>query len=258
MNSIYQHFRPDEKEFIDQVLAWKQYVEDAYAPELTDFLDPRMQQIVNTVTGNHGAVSARAFGGYKESERKRILLFPDYFSPDEDDFHLALFEVHYPAKFVSFEHKHVLGSLMALGLKREKFGDILIGEGRIQFFAAAELADFIQMEFRQIGKTPVTLTKMQLDQAIRQQQHWLEKQATVSSLRLDAILSAVYNISRQKTRMLIEHGLVKVNWKTVEDPSFQCGEGDTFSTRGYGRSRLIRVEGKTKKEKWRMVAGILK
>ena len=51
--SIYQHFRPEEREFIDQVLNWKEYVENNYAPKLTDFLDPREQQIVKMIIGQH-------------------------------------------------------------------------------------------------------------------------------------------------------------------------------------------------------------
>ena len=49
--SIYQHFRPEEREFIDQVLNWKNLVENTYAPKLTDFLDPREQQILKRVDG---------------------------------------------------------------------------------------------------------------------------------------------------------------------------------------------------------------
>ena len=36
--SIYQHFSPEERGFIDQVLNWKEYVENNYAPKLTDYL----------------------------------------------------------------------------------------------------------------------------------------------------------------------------------------------------------------------------
>ena len=41
MSDIYQHFRQDERPFIDQVLEWKQIVLDQYRMKLTDFLDPR-------------------------------------------------------------------------------------------------------------------------------------------------------------------------------------------------------------------------
>jgi RNA-binding protein YlmH len=44
-----------------------------------------------------------------------------------------------------------------------------------------------------------------------------------------------------------------VNWKTVESASFECREGDTLSVRGYGRSKVAVIEGKTKKDKWRIV-----
>ena len=50
--SIYQHFRPEEKEFIDQALNWIDQVKNSYAPKLTDFLDPRQQQILSFLTGN--------------------------------------------------------------------------------------------------------------------------------------------------------------------------------------------------------------
>ena len=46
--SIYQHFRPEERGFIDQALNWKDFVENKYAPKLTDYLDPREQQILKT------------------------------------------------------------------------------------------------------------------------------------------------------------------------------------------------------------------
>ena len=44
--SIYEHFRPDEVVFVDKVLEWKQAAE-YHQVKLTDFLDPRQQQIVN-------------------------------------------------------------------------------------------------------------------------------------------------------------------------------------------------------------------
>ncbi|HHV71507.1 MAG TPA: RNA-binding protein, partial [Clostridia bacterium] len=40
---------------------------------------------------------------------------------------------------------------------------------------------------------------------------------------------------------------VKVNWKTVINPSFQLKEGDVLSVRGRGRVVLEAVLGETKK-----------
>ena len=48
--SIYEHFRPDEEVFVDKVLEWKRAAE-YHQVKLTDFLDPRQQQIVSMVIG---------------------------------------------------------------------------------------------------------------------------------------------------------------------------------------------------------------
>ena len=48
---IYQHFRPEEKDFIDQVLGWAEQVREQYAPKLTDFLNPREAEIIRMLIG---------------------------------------------------------------------------------------------------------------------------------------------------------------------------------------------------------------
>jgi RNA-binding protein YlmH len=253
--NIYQHFRPEEREFIDQVINWKEYVEQSYAPKLTDFLDPREQQILATVIGKHPEVKWELFGGAENAERKRALLFPEYMEAQLDDFQVRLFGIDYAKKFINIEHRQVLGSLMSLGLKRGKFGDILIDGETVQFFAGAEISDYIRLQLESIGRASISLTELPLEQAAAVDEDWSEMNATVSSLRLDTVISSLYNLSRQKSQLLIQHGHVKVNWTGVENTAFECGEGDVISARGYGRAKIISIEGKTKKDKYRVIAG---
>ncbi|MEH7255733.1 RNA-binding protein [Neobacillus niacini] len=253
--NIYQHFRPEEREFIDQVVSWKDYVESSYSPKLTDFLDPREQHIVKVLIGEHGSVKYQLFGGISESERKRALIMPDYFVPSDQEFQIDLFEIDYPIKFVSIEHPQVLGSLMSLGLKRGKFGDIVIKDGRVQFFTATEISDYIKMNLESIGRASIRLKVLALEEAIQTDECWMEQDIAVSSLRLDTIISGVHHISRQKSQLFIQQGLIKVNWTTIENHSFECAEGDLLSARGYGRVKILSIEGRTKKDKWRIVVG---
>jgi RNA-binding protein YlmH len=253
--SIYQHFRPEEREFIDQVINWKEYVEQNYAPKLTDFLDPREQQILATVIGKHTDVKWELFGGVPRAERKRALLFPEYLEAKDEDFQVKLFGIDYAKKFVNIEHRQVLGSLMSLGLKRGKFGDILIDGDDVQFFAADEVADYIRLQLESIGRASIGLSELPLDKAVDIADDWNEVTTTVSSMRLDTVMSALFNLSRQKSQLLIQHGQVKVNWTAIENTAFECGEGDIISARGYGRAKIITIEGKTKKDKYRVIAG---
>ncbi|MGZ0085159.1 YlmH family RNA-binding protein [Caldibacillus thermoamylovorans] len=246
----YQHFRQEERPFIDQVLEWKEMVSRQYAPKLTDFLDPREQQIVQSLIGSGGDVRVSFFGGGSFAERKRGLLYPPYFAPEENDYEIALFAVRYPAKFVSLGHRDVLGALMSLGLRRGKFGDVLVQGSDIQFFAAAEVADYVRLHIEAIGKAPVALEPLPLSAVLSIEERWQEGTVTVSSLRLDALLAQAFRLAREKARALVENGLVKVNWKVVDKPDFLCGPGDVLSARGFGRCKLMAVEGPTKKERW--------
>jgi RNA-binding protein YlmH len=253
--NIYQHFRPEEREFIDQVLNWKDYVETNYSPKLTDFLDPREQHILKVLIGEHGEVNYKLFGGSSDVERKRALIFPDYLPVTEEEFQINLFEIHYPSKFVTIEHRHVLGTLMSLGLKRGKFGDILTKDGQCQFFAAKEISDYIKNHVETIGRAGVKLIETNIENAISTNVLMVESDLTVSSLRLDTVISGIYHVSRQKSQLFIQQGLVKVNWTLTENPSFECGVGDMISVRGSGRAKILAIEGKTKKEKWRINVG---
>lgn len=253
--NIYQHFREEERLFIDRVLHWKSFVEDSYSPKLVDFLDPREQYIVQSVIGTNSFVQVSFYGGFEESERKRAIIYPDYFSASEEDYQIQLFEINYPRKFVKMEHPKILGSLMSLGLKREKFGDILISHDRAQFFSAKEVGEYIKQQLTSIGRTPVSVRDISLQEAIPTKENWTELVLTVSSLRLDNLLSSIYSLSRQKAQTLIKQGLVKVNWKIVEEASFQCEMGDVISARKFGRSKLMSIDGKTKKDKWKIIVG---
>lgn len=258
MDHLYQHFRREEKHFIDQVLQWKESVITQYSPKLTDFLDPREQEIVFSVIGDHSEVKVSFQGGVLDTERKRALLYPDYFQPENEDFKLTLFEVKYASKFITLQHRQVLGALMSLGIKRSKFGDIRFSNETVQFVCAREISDYLTTNFLEVGRAKVTLKEKELNEFSPQTEVYQEIVTTVSSLRLDVIGSAVYNISRQKIQPLITNGLVKVNWKTVESVSFECREGDTLSVRGYGRSKVTAIEGKTKKDRFRIVFHVWK
>lgn len=253
--NIYQHFRPEEKDFIDQVINWKNNVERTYTPKLTDFLDPREQQIVKLLVGESSDIKSEFFGGADSSERKRALILPDYLTASDVDFQISLYEVAYPSKFITIEHPQVLGSLMSIGLKRGKFGDILINEKQIQLFVSRDVEDYIEMQLNSIGKASVHLHPLPLEQALNVYEEWLEEELTLSSLRLDTAISGIHHVSRQKSQIFIQQGLVKVNWTLIENPSFELREGDMISVRGYGRSKILSIEGKTKKEKWRIRIG---
>ncbi|AJD90926.1 hypothetical protein JMA_16090 [Jeotgalibacillus malaysiensis] len=250
--SVYQHFREEERGFIDQVMDWKLDVEMKYAPRLTAFLDPRQQHIMQSIIGSAGDIKVAFEGGASESERKRALIYPDYLSPERSDFELVLLNVGFPSKFVQLSHGDILGSLMGLGIKRETIGDILTQRDRIQLIATKEMRDFLIMNLVQAGKAKVNVSELKWEDIIQPEHQWAEKNVLVSSMRLDTVLAGAVNVSRQKAQLLILGGKVKVNFRQEEKTSFELDQGDMISVRGYGRIHVGEISGVTKKDKIRL------
>ncbi|WP_226578544.1 RNA-binding protein [Halobacillus litoralis] len=254
---IYQHFRKEERPFIDQVLSWREDVTFKYQRKLSDFLNPREQMIVNAVMGNTSDLVYGMEGGAETSERKRAIIAPEYEMIEKDDYQITLLEASYPDKFVTLEHRDVLGAFMSLGIRREKVGDLVVQDGTIQMTVASEISDYIKMNLTGIKKSTIDFQEKPLTDLMESREKWITRETTVSSLRLDVIVKEIYGMSRKKASMFIEGGHVKVNFRTVEDTSFSLEPGDLISLRGKGRSRLDEVTGQTKKEKYKIMTAKL-
>lgn len=257
MDTIFQHFRKEEQPFIELAYDWIQDVEQMYAPKLTDFLNPRERFIVESLLSN-GDIELANSGQFEQAERQRVLLYPNYYVPEVADFQVAIFRIKYPTKFVTLEHKDVLGSLMGLGIDRSKFGDIRIDDEDVQFAVADELKDYVQANFVTVGKSKISIEEVQREEDIIQETDtWKEEMNVVSSMRLDTIVAAVTSISRQKAVALIKGEKVRVNWATEQNVSAELFEEDVLSIRGFGRFKVIAVEGRTRKDKIRLITGAL-
>lgn len=257
MENLYQHFRDEEKIFIDHVLDWVQKVEFQYSPYLTPFLDPREQFIVESIAGQHNEVKVEAFGGYEAAERCRLYLSPSYFEPKQEDFEIKIAELRYPKKFADLSHGKILGTLMGAGIKREMIGDIITDGENWQFFADASIMQFLHSSITKIGNITIQLEEIPYTDILLPKDTWEERNEIVSSLRLDVVLASVFHISRQRSKELISSKKVKVNWNETERPDIVLGIHDVLSIRGYGRLRIEAIEGKTKKEKIRLKIGVL-
>lgn len=255
--SIYDHFRSDEKPFVEKIMDWCELVSERHQPRVTDFLDPRERFIVQSIVGQSLDLKAESFGGYEEAERQRIIICPDYFEVSRDQFQVALLSVTYDATD-KIEHRDLLGSLLGLGIKREKIGDLLLADEDAQCVVAEEMADYIDLHLQQVGRTKVSTSHVNLDEIRIPEEEWVIKSSTVSSLRLDVLISEMIRLSRSKAVQLIKSGRVKVNWKVTEQPALTVEEGDMLSVKGFGRYLFKEIYGKTKKDKIRVAYGYKK
>ncbi|KRL01412.1 RNA-binding protein [Liquorilactobacillus capillatus] len=251
-NSIYQHFRKEEEAVIDDIYNTLEQVRNEYRPILTRFLNPRERFIASTLLGDDEQIKMKSCGLAVTAERKRILFYPEYYSPTAADFELSLLKINYPAKFAELEHRQVLGTLMNIGIKRDIIGDILTDGTQWQLVVDTQMADYVCLQVDHIGRIKVKLEIVAPEQLVVPLNEWEHKQISVSSLRIDVLIAAIYNLSRQRAKDLLLAQKIHLNWMLLEKPDVELGREDMVSVRGHGRFRVNDVTGTSKKGKIRL------
>lgn len=256
MADLYAHFHPDEHRFVDQAQEWIARAAEHHAVKRTDFLDPRQAFIVQSLINRHGEASVRFDGGYEQAERKRAIIAPFYRDIGTEEADIGLLSVTSDdSRFAQLDHGDFLGSLLGVGIKRDKIGDILVGSGGCHCLIAGDILEYVRLNLQQVHRVHVFVETLPLDRLQTVPQTLEPMHLSVASLRLDGIVSDVYRLSRAKVLQPIKSGRCKVNWKPEEDPSKPLKEGDVVSFQGFGRFKLIEVEGESKKGRIRLKIG---
>jgi len=147
-------------------------------------------------------------------------------------------------------HRDFLGAILSLQIKRELVGDILTAEGYAVVFVHETAAELVSA-LDKIGKVGVSCQKG-ITMPIPQQQT-KRIDTTVSSLRLDCIVSAAVNISRDRSASLIKSGMVNADFSPCLNVSAEVKENTVISVRGSGRFRLSEISGESRKGRIRIV-----
>lgn len=257
VESIYQHYRKEEAGFIDQVFGWMQQVENSYAPYLTVFLTPREAMIIQDLVATNPDLKVSFQGGYEKAERTRALIYPLYFKPQLSDFSLAVLEIRFPPKFADLSHGKILGSLMSAGIERDRIGDIITDGTDWHIILDESLQEYYIMHVRKIGNVGVSLEPIPMSALLESEEQWEELDIVASSLRLDTLLSKVYNFSRERAKRSVASGLVKVNFAEVDRPDMPVGVHDIVSLRKNGRFWIDHIDGMTRKDNYRLTIKVL-
>ncbi|MGG6309945.1 RNA-binding protein [Paenibacillus macerans] len=253
---IYEHFKPEERPFVDRAWEWVVNAGEYHEVKRSDFLDPRQCYILESLANRHPDVAVRLDGGYEGAERKRALVAPDYRDLGQEPMGMKVLAITSgDQKFISLQHGDYLGAILGLGLKRDKIGDIHVREDGCHVLIAEEIASFLQLNLHQVHRIGV-MTEVLEPEELRTTEKELEPlDLTVASLRLDGIVGDVFRISRSKVLVPIKAGRCRVNWRTEEDPSKPLKAGDVVALQGFGRFKVLETDGLTKKGRHRVKIG---
>ncbi len=197
------------------------------------------------------------YGGYEQAERK-IAVFGnenDLGYPAEPPVNIICVSPLSEKFSDDLTHRDFLGSVLGLGIKRETLGDIIINENKGYIFALDSISQYIVDNLTKVRHTSVSC---EICGNIPQNALPMpkEKVVIVSSLRLDVLISGIYDISRSKSSSLIEGEKVFINGKMCKSNSLNIENGSLVSVRGYGRFRYTEILGNTRKDRIRILCEI--
>ena len=216
----------------------------------SDFLNLNELNILHTTPKQDLFSRYETYGGYEFSERQMVAFLPDALCYNKKYPICALKIEPLQKKFAEpLSHRDYLGSILNLGIDRCKIGDILVEDDYAILFVHQSLKNFIFEELTRIRHTSVMITEVDADD-VSYQPKVKEISGTVSSLRLDSLLSLAFSSSRSKLVAYIENGKVFVNGKLITSNGYQIKEEDIISVRGLGRFQFKELLSQTKKGRY--------
>ncbi|WP_304406237.1 YlmH/Sll1252 family protein [uncultured Clostridium sp.] len=199
---------------------------------------------IKNFSNNNFLVEAK--GAFEECDR-RILSFNNIYSIP---FPYKIIKINNKSKFNNLSHKDYLGAIMALGIEREKLGDLRVIDNSAIVPVYDEVANYILYELKNVGKAPVSIEEITEDNLPIS--NFLEGVIIVPSLRLDNIVSKLANISRGKAVDIIDSGKVLIDYSKSIDKSKEVKDGQRVTISGVGKFIIREIVGNTKSGRYKV------
>ncbi|SDG13200.1 YlmH/Sll1252 family protein [Desulfosporosinus hippei] len=214
--------------------------------QVTPFLSFAMRDWIESVLRKEH-LAYLAEGGFPDAERVRIIMGAkgDVMKPEQAE--ISLLSVRATNLRAKLEHHQILGSLMGLGLRRDLFGDIQVGQSGFYVATTLEIVPVLLNQWTEAGREKINVS---LSEGIPDLLPGLgeERRITLNSSRLDAVIANAFGVSRSKAQEWITQGKVKKSGLGVSKVETEVQPNDIVSCRGHGRVKLLECSN-TRKDK---------
>lgn len=247
-NKILQNFGEEDKAealnlYEKYELAWERDIplfgNNFYTPNIWKFFQDTLSNNDFTIESN---------GVFEEAERKMVSFNNIYNSP----FPIKVLKIKNSSKFTNLTHKDYLGAVLALGIRRNKIGDLLLSEDCCYIAVCEDIEEFITANLTTVGKAPCTVTVVENNIDLPSPS-FKEEVILIQSLRIDGIVSKLANISRGKAQGIIDEGKVLVDYNKVKSKSLEVTKDERITIRGVGKFILGDIIGNSKSGKFKVI-----
>lgn len=238
----------EEKQFLKTVLEYEKKSMEQYRMLATSFYNKEWMDEVLQKYNVLTTLNQYCFmGGYSYAERQVLV-----FGYDEAYIDCPICALKISVKTGIgrlLTHRDFLGALLGLGIKRETVGDIILKNFGAYVLVTKEISEFICCHLTSIGRYhKIEVEEIPFDQMEIEPPKVKECLTTVSSLRIDVIFAAAFNLSRAEVAKYLQNDKGKLNGISAKTSQLMK-VGDIGTLRGYGKIRLATVGSTTKKDR---------
>ena len=151
----------EDRLLLAKVLDRAAQAEERNIPACTDFLSPQQQMMAGDLLRLAGIPETAWLrqGGYQGAERNILLFLPDWMEPETAEPPLRCLRAAFRTED-RLSHRDILGSLMGMGIVREKVGDILVSPESADLIVLDTVADFLLSSWNSAGRARLTVTEI--------------------------------------------------------------------------------------------------
>lgn len=231
-------------ETVDRVLSKASAALRDWTAVTTEFLTPPDAASLCDALGNVADLRVEVWGGFSSAERTVLVLARNdvaetldegnVFELVKDD--LVPIQINGNFLFDIASHPDFLGSILGSGISRQKVGDIIvIGDRGAQVIVSADVVEYLRSAVSSVRSVSVEVESIPWEALQVRPPSVKEMTVVEASMRLDAVASAGFGMSRSKLADLVKGGACQRNYVVVTQPSKALQSGDVISVRGKGK-----------------------
>ena len=153
----------EDRTLLARVLDRAKQASERNIPAATDFLSPAQQAQAADLLHAAGIPETAyiRWGGYDGAERAVLLFLPDWMDPSDAGTYSPIRCLRAAfRKEENLTHRDFLGSLMGMGIVREKIGDILVGPDSADVLVLDTVAEFLAQSWESAGRVKLRVAEI--------------------------------------------------------------------------------------------------
>lgn len=222
----------------------------------TNFLTPAERYQLES-WAKRGGYEVIFSGGQEGCERTAAFFLPEWMDPENFDVSEYIRAIRVTAYFGTPGHRDYMGAVLGMGVGREWIGDIRVDGDEAYIFCLPGVERHL-VTIDKVGRCGVKAVAVELSEVPEPVRQVKSVSFSVMSMRLDAVVGGMFDLSRTEAAKQIAYGNVSVNYSVSEKPDLAVKPGDVVSLRGAGKGTVTGTGGTSRKGRLFVYAEIYK